>query len=93
MGPPTKGTKDYDTYLLRQRLRKRATTKTKKRIAAEKLAKGLVLAERQRFKQELSIYIPNASRESEDRSLRTSGENWSRDPELLEEWLYIFPDF
>ena len=52
MGPPTKGTKEYDRYLLRQMLRKRATTKTKKRIAAEKLAKGLVLAERQRFKQE-----------------------------------------
>ena len=24
-------------------------------------------------------------------ALMTSGENWFRDPELLEEWLYIFP--
>jgi len=38
------------------------------------------------------LYIPRASRESTDRYLRASGEDWYRDPVLLEEWLYTFPE-
>jgi len=40
----------------------------------------------------MAQYTPRASRESSYRSLRASGDNWYRDADLLEEWLYIFPE-
>ena len=40
----------------------------------------------------MALYIPSASRESANRTLRASRENWPRDPELLEEWLNRFPE-